>query len=66
MVGFQLYWMVLKYIFGLHHQTLSSGTGALRFDELLMAFSMSMRGTGHLGKGFSSYFKNIVFSQLKD
>ena len=22
------------------------GTGALRFDELLMAFSMSMRGTG--------------------
>ena len=24
----------------------STGTGALRFDELLMAFSMSMRGTG--------------------
>ena len=25
---------------------LLKGTGALRFDELLMAFSMSMRGTG--------------------
>ena len=24
------------------------GTGMLRFDELLMAFSMSMRGTGTL------------------
>ena len=47
----------LFYIFGTvtKHKMVSKmkksgvpGTGMLRFDELLMAFSMSMRGTGTL------------------
>ena len=54
--------MMVSLIFIRNSNGVIIGTGALRFDELLMAFSMSMRGTGVLNIGLDIRAKTLFFA----